>query len=94
MSGTHNAGAGTDKVAVTPLLYSLDDTCVVLGDVSRKFLSELIKASELEIVPVGQMPKVTHESCIAYIERQKQKKELLQKITARTATARQKRHAA
>ncbi|MEU7771262.1 hypothetical protein AB0C44_08040 [Micromonospora taraxaci] len=93
MSGTQNAGAGTDKVTVNPLVYSLDVACVVLGDVSRKFLSELIKAGELETVPVGHMPKVTHESCVAYLERQKQKPELLQRITQRTAAARQKRRA-
>ncbi|MFI5852303.1 hypothetical protein ACIA7R_31510 [Micromonospora chalcea] len=91
MNGTQIAGAGTDKVAVQPLLYSLDDACVVLGGVSRRFLSGLISAGELDVVPVGHMPKVTHESCLAYIERQKNKPELLQKVTQRTAVARQRR---
>lgn len=74
MNGTQIADSGT-RLPPEPLVYRLPAAGKVLGGLSRRTVSNLIAAGELEVVMVSQTRMVTHKSIVAYIERQRAKQQ-------------------
>ena len=71
MPGNDSATIGTFRVP-TRLAYRLPEVGVLL-DCSRRTVSNLIAAGELEVTYVGTHRRVPHESVVAYLERGKAK---------------------
>lgn len=65
-----NAQAGT---GLLPLCHRLPEAGRLLGGVSRRTVHNLIAAGDLDVTYVGETRMVTHESIVAYVERQKDK---------------------
>ncbi|MEU1810983.1 helix-turn-helix domain-containing protein [Micromonospora aurantiaca (nom. illeg.)] len=94
MNGTHIAGSGIGpEPASPPDVYRLPAAGIALGGISRRKVSDLIAAGELEAIPVAGIRMVTRTSIEAYLDRQRNKKDELEQLVSRTAVAREKRKA-
>lgn len=72
MNGNDSAGTGTPAQILDRLAYSLPETGRLLS-CSRRQVSNLIAAGELEVTYVGTLRRVTAESILAYLDRGKAK---------------------
>ncbi|MFI1197739.1 helix-turn-helix domain-containing protein [Micromonospora sp. NPDC020750] len=73
MPGNDSAGTGTLNRPTSPRLAYRLPAAGLLLDCSRRTVSNLIAAGELEVTLVGTQRRVTHESLVAYLERGKEK---------------------
>lgn len=71
MPGNTSAVTGTPRIP-TRLAYRLPEVGFLL-DCSRRTVSNLIAAGELEVTYVGTQRRVPHDSVVAYLERGKSK---------------------
>ena len=72
MNGNDSAGTGTPAQILDRLAYSLPETGRLLS-CSRRKVSNLIAAGDLEVTYVGNLRRVTAESILAFVERGKAK---------------------
>ena len=51
-----------------PLLYSINETCRVLGNSGRNTVYNLINDGRLTMVKLGRRSFITHDSIVAFVE--------------------------
>lgn len=73
MNGNDSAETGTLEVPAGRLVHRFPEAGQILGGISRNSVKALVRAGELETVPIGAHQMVTRESIEAYIERGKDK---------------------
>lgn len=73
MSGTTATQSAASGTRLEPLCHRLPEAGRLLGGVSRRKVSDLIRDDELEVTYVGEIRMVTHESIVSYLARQKEK---------------------
>lgn len=69
MNGKASAGHGTAAEPPYRLVYRLPEAGQLLGGITRNTVKALIRAGDLETVPIGAYQMVTRKSIEAYIER-------------------------
>ncbi|MFI6160355.1 helix-turn-helix domain-containing protein [Micromonospora haikouensis] len=73
MNGKASAGGGTGVEPPYRPVYRLPEAGQLLGGITRNTVKALIRAGDLETVPIGAYQMVTRKSIEAYIERGRQR---------------------